>query len=197
MTSYDMTALFVLILGGATLFGLVIWGNSLGTDSEPSPLLIEAKWSQLDDGSRFARVASEDGAAEMALRCWTSTGQGHTCLRAYRQDMSGFRSVTVDREIVTELAPRIFPYSSTINGYSCGRIIGDVETITRAGQTLESNMPPRDGGPWSKAFVARYMKRNRVGGSGWFPCLDVLRNVTSGSLETLGTTSITRRSLGG
>ena len=51
-------------------------------------------------------------------------------------------------------------------------------------------------GKWSNAYVSRYMAANGVDGPGWFPCLDVLAAIRSGSLATLGTTSITRGALG-
>lgn len=80
-------------------------------------------------------------------------------------------------------------------GYSCSHLIGYAEEIGRGGAMLTSQQVDRSTPRWSPGFVKKYLAENGVDGPGYFRCLDVLEALQFGSLETLGTTTITRSML--
>jgi hypothetical protein len=148
-----------------------------------------AEWRKLPDGSQFAAVTVSNGENSEAMRCWPK-GQGFSCI-----DISRFEAVSsysVDFDELSSLPEYLIGASSTVDGYSCGELLGYNETIARGGKELISNRLDGETRRWDRRFVAQYMRDNGVKGTAWFPCLEVLRKVTAGSLETLSTSSITR-----
>jgi hypothetical protein len=152
---------------------------------------MQPSWIALQDGSSFARVGSGLDDNQAAMRCWPQDSGKFLCITVgeYRGSISG---TMVVRESVSALPKIVFPYADTDNGYSCRQMMGFSEVISRRGETLVSNRLNTLSDRWSRGFVEDYMRKNGVGGSGHFQCLEVLNAVSDGSLATLSTTSVTR-----
>ena len=153
-------------------------------------------WEQLPDGSSWARVTKPDTENSLAIRCWPAQEDGFQCIRAATFGASGFQSIRIARDSETELPSMLFPVVLTDDGYSCGSLMGPSEEISRSGEALTSNRLEYGRSRWSSSFVQDYMARNNVGGTDWFPCLEVLDAVQAGSLATVGTSSVSDRMLG-
>ncbi len=151
-------------------------------------------WSQLADGSSFARThPDEDGSTE-ALRCWPAGEAGFDCLEFSTYQGGPLRIRTLARTQRDELPHYGFPAVGAGDGYSCGTLLGPREIISRGGDDLTSNdLDERR--RWTRGFVQNYMADNHVEGAAWFPCLEILDELLKGSTATLGTTSITKNDL--
>lgn len=153
-------------------------------------------WQSLPDGSQFAisaspLVSSSSSMTEhrSAIRCWPQ-GNQFSCLSVTKS--SGVLSaLNVSSYSTDELPGYLLPIFDQA-GYTCGTVLGSPEERIGTGSaTLTSNQLLSLDDRWSRKFVTRFMAENGVKGQ-WFDCLTVLREVSSGSLETLGTTLITR-----
>jgi len=169
--------------------------------TSPTPInagtAYDLTWEKLPDGSQLARKSSTSGDFAMIERCWPRLDGGFRCLQAGIS--SGIGSMhQIARTDEKALPTLSFGIVTTENGYSCGTlsISGPLEVISRGGKDLETNRLESLDDRWSQAHVTKDMKDNHVGGTGWFPCVEVLRKILNGSLETLGTTSVNKTMLG-
>lgn len=160
----------------------------------PDPWAIQ--WQDKPDGSRFSGVYEMPGdradrfdEGNGASRCWPDNG-GYGCLHVINTGgIANIRQVSVTVE--AELPEVLLPFTNT-DGYTCSTVMGTPqETISNGSTTLTSNQLRRLDDRWSRKFVTKFMADNNVEGQ-WFDCLTVLREVSSGSLETLGTTLVTK-----
>lgn len=150
----------------------------------------DVAWSSLPDGSFYATKDAENHENAAAYRCWSTTAGKYECLAAGKGPLG---SISVARTSFDELPHLLIPIVSDDDGYSCGATMGSYEQISARDGVLTTN---REGPPWSKTFVRRYMADNTVKGTGWFPCLKVLDAIQAGSLATLRSTTIKRSMLG-
>jgi hypothetical protein len=180
---------------------LGIYAMSSASDHDPTPGPVGpnpwgVEWQKKSDGSLFSSTYEMPGdRAERfdegngATRCWPSDS-GYQCLHVINTGGIG-RIRHVSTTIETELPEVLLPFTNT-DGYSCSTVMGTPqETISNGSATLTSNQLRSLDDRWSRKFVTKFMADNNVEGQ-WFDCLTVLREVSSGSLETLGTTLITR-----
>lgn len=160
----------------------------------PDPRAIQ--WQDKPDGSRFSGIYEMPGDraerfddGDGATRCWPDE-HGYRCLHVINAGgPGGIRHVSATIE--AELPEVLLPFPKT-DGYTCSTVLGSPqESIGNGSATLTSNQLRSLDDRWSRKFVTRFMAENGVKGQ-WFDCLTVLREVSSGSLETLGTTLITK-----
>lgn len=149
------------------------------------------EWTKLKDGSSFTRNSIE-GRDKTYLssvtRCWPAS-KGFDCVHVSRTyaDSGDITDVTFDYGAT--LADNGTLSSTVANNYHCQSNIGISEDIG-TGPLVSRNVLLQ--GRWSKSFVNGFLADNGISGR-WFGCVDVLSAVDSGSLETLGTTLVTRR----
>lgn len=155
-----------------------------------------AKWERLADGSHYASVENVEDGFALSMRCWPDSKVVFRCIRVIESSSTGFNVRQIDREDVPELPRWMLPFVPVTDGYGCGTVVGPTERISRDGDTLVSNDLTSISARWSQSYVDRYISKNKVKGQRWFPCVKVLRAVLDGSLETLSTTSITKKDLG-
>jgi hypothetical protein len=129
-----------------------------------------------------------------AIRCWPDGHLFH-CLEVGKLNAAGAYNVSLSTE--TELPDFVFPASGEDNGYGCGTVLGVREEINRGGQTLVSNQPSYDTARWNAAYVRNFMADNGMKGQHWYRCIEILNAVLGGSMETVGTTEITRAMIEG
>lgn len=163
-------------------------------------------WTKLPDGSFFSAPAADEpallgsdpavAASKMALRCWAKPPSGYRCLRAATFDAGGFTLQSVNVEERGKLDTFMLPYGAGGDGYGCQSVLRAEEYIERKGMRLVSNQPSYLDDRWSRGYVEKYMASNDVDGPRWFPCFQVLNAILRGSLDTLGTTSITKADMG-
>lgn len=157
---------------------------------------LRVDWVQAADGSYFSGrygLPGESGeridAPFGATRCWQKQ-KAYQCVDVVESGgIAGMTSVAAyDAESLPEgMLP--FPDQS---GYTCSMVLGSPqESIGDGRVTLTSNRLRSLDDRWSRRFVTKFMADNKVQGQ-WFDCLTVLREVSAGSLETLGTTLITK-----
>ncbi len=149
------------------------------------------QWSDLEDGSKFARMSFQEGRNDLAIRCWPGQRGQFTCLRVGKFNDLGSYSVSVDLE--DALPDLEIGVAIQRDGYSCAYVLGYTEAISRGGDTLVSTQP--GAAIWRASYVENYMRDNQVAGQRYYRCLDIARAVVAGSLETVGTSSITRAML--
>lgn len=186
-------------IGVLIFISMLIWlamrAADSGTAQVPFASQYSATWTELADGSRVATVRPERGDAGAsiqsgeAMRCWPQN-EGFDCVAVYQA--TGTASlIEVRTERHSELPTTLIGTMSS-EGYTCGTVIGSPrETIGTGKTTLTSNELTSLDDRWSRRFVTKFMADNKVKGR-WFDCLTVLREVSAGSLETLGTTLITK-----
>ncbi|UKK86159.1 hypothetical protein L7H23_08705 [Sphingopyxis sp. BSN-002] len=156
-----------------------------GHDDEP------LTWTKLKDGSFLARTSLESPEQkywESVTRCWP-VSKGFDCIKAMRifMDIGDETRITLDFD--KELPEDGIPSSQIANNYQCRSLMGVHEEIG-TGPLASRNVLLQ--GPWSKSYVSRFLADNGIQGR-WFGCVDVMRAINAGSLETLGTTIVTRR----
>ncbi len=156
----------------------------------------EAKWRKLDDGSVFTTVSDLQNGFAVAMRCWPNAKSGFRCIQVFDNTSTSFPVRDIVRIDEDKLPEWVIPMQPNLSGYSCGTVLGSSEKIVRNGATLITNRLDTLEGVWSRSYVDQYLAENDVKGQRWFPCLRVLRAVINGSLETLSTTSITKKDLG-
>lgn len=195
----DNRAQLLIPIGVLIFISVLIWLAMRSTEGDPIPRptasQYSATWTELADGSHVATVRLDRGDAGAsiqsgeAMRCWPQA-EGFDCLAVY-QATGAASLMEVRAERHSELpTPLIGTMSS--EGYTCGTVIGSPrETIGTGKTTLTSNELTSLDDRWSRQFVTKFMADNNVKGR-WFDCLTVLREVSAGSLETLGTTLITK-----
>ncbi|MGN6690549.1 MAG: hypothetical protein ACTHJU_06375 [Sphingopyxis sp.] len=154
---------------------------------EKAPL----QWTKLKDGSSFARDSIEAQGktfVSSVTRCWP-VSEGFDCVHISRTyaDSGDITNVTLDYD--ETLPDDGIPSSVVANNYHCQSYMGIREEIG-TGPLVSRNVLLQ--GRWSKSFVNGFLADNGISGR-WFGCVDILRAVDSGSLETLGTTLVTRR----
>lgn len=153
-------------------------------------------WQLLPDGSQFAISASPvvSSSSSMtehrsAMRCWPQDNQ-FSCV-SITKSSGALSALNVSSYSTDDLPGYLLPIFDQ-DGYTCSTVLGSPqESIGNGSATLTSNQLRSLDDRWSRKFVTRFMAENRVKGQ-WFDCLTVLREVSSGSLETLGTTLITK-----
>lgn len=152
---------------------------------------ISAHWEKKSDGSQVAFVTMNDGQTSAAVRCWPDGEPGFLCVKAAKYN-NYVAMTTISRGREHELPTIILP-PSNYGGYWCrySSLSGLEEGIAE----LDSNEVGKSA-RWSGKYVKTYMRDNNVSGLGHFGCLDVLDAIRRGSLETIGTTSVTRRMIG-
>lgn len=186
-------------IGVLVFISVLIWLAIRSADQEPAPRTVAseyaANWAKLADGSHIAIVRPDrgDGGSSLesgeAMRCWPSAG-AYSCVAVYQA--TGVASLVEVRAERHEELPTSLIGTMSSKGYTCGTVIGSPrETIGTGKTTLTSNELTSLDDRWSRGFVAKFMSDNGVKGQ-WFDCLTVLREVSAGSLETLGTTLITK-----
>ena len=134
-------------------------------------------------------VGSDMDDSKGAIRCWPD-GRFFKCLRVGEINAAGAYNFSLSTE--AELPDFVFPAGGEDNGYGCGTVLGVREEINRGGQTLVSNEPGYGTARWSAGYVRKFMADNGIKGQGWYRCLEILNSVLAGSMETIGTTEITR-----
>lgn len=169
-------------------------------------------WTQLPDGSLFAKLprsdpqdvaamaaaaaieaVDEDGTT-IGIRCWDEgAGNQQFCLSALKTgNISPLLSIHVSSP--SELPTVVLPHG-TPDGYSCSAMMGSItEEISRGDRLLISNRIGYGSPPWTGNYVRRFMRDNDVEGQ-WFDCDRLIRIIHAGSLETMTTTVITRSML--
>lgn len=154
---------------------------------DPPPLV----WSDAPESSKWAQIEADVGSS-IYVRCWPSSGAGWTCLSLVAY--SGFRAL--DRFTSASL-PLADEARQSGDGYGCQDygLSQITEDVSRDGATLTSNVISPWGERWSQRFVAAYLRDNGVGGSPYFDCVGVMRQIQKGSNVTLGTTSVTKAML--
>lgn len=182
------------LLLGVMLLALAGCGTPSVSDDRPIDEKYRVAWQKLSDGSSFASIEDRDNHMARAKRCWPD-GSGFSCLEVTKNDVI-FGIVTVSKKTDPALSPIMLPFGESNNGYSCEYALDPLEKIERNGKALTSNKLHDLDDRWGQAHVRKYMADNHVLGHGWFRCLEVLRAVLGGSLETLGTTSVTKAMLG-
>ncbi len=167
-----------------------------GTDPGPGfePYLV--KWESKPDGSQYSSVygmpfenAESVSDSRAVSRCW-SAETGFVCLHVVKTDVvGGVTHISLSEE---DALPELLLPTFYESGYNCSTVLGSLEESIGNGKVpLTSNQLRSLDDRWSRKFVTKFMADNNVDGQ-WFDCLTVLREVSSGSLETLGTTLITR-----
>lgn len=196
--SSDGRAQILVPIGVLVFISVLIWLAIRSAEQEPAPRTVasqySANWDKLADGSHMAIVRPDRGGSGSsiesgeAMRCWPR-GEAYACVAVYQA--TGAASLMEVRTERHEQLPSSLIGTMSSEGYTCGTVIGSPrETIGTGKTTLTSNELTSFDDRWSRAFVAKFMSENGVNGQ-WFDCLTVLREVSAGSLETLGTTLIT------
>lgn len=168
----------------------------LGKPAAEKPAIDRIAWQPLPDGSQvavstspFASSSSSMMEHRSAMRCWPK-GDQFSCVSVL--ESSGVTSaLNVSSYSTDELPGYLLPLLDQ-SGYTCSMVLGSPqESIGDGRVTLTSNRLRSLDDRWSRRFVTKFMADNKVQGE-WFDCLTVLREVSAGSLETLGTTLITK-----
>ena len=178
-----------------SLFFVLALGACKPTSSPEAEALVssmQVQWRHLDDGSQFAITHLSEGDLSASERCWPDGKTGFTCLYV-SESRNPYHTLTVEHTAERQLPTALFPAGAGTNGYRCTSVLDMQEEIDRDGANLDTNIVRRSGERWSAAHVARYMADNHVNGTGYFLCLEVLMAIRRGSLETLGTTSVSRK----
>lgn len=166
--------------------------SGITEDEAPTDVLASYHWSDLKDGSSFASIETQGGKYRSAIRCWPVNTGGFSCISVGEHEAGGFRITSVALKHEDTLPEKGIGLVDASDGYSCRNMLADQEQIDRAGHTLISNIPEKSGRVWSGSYVSGFMKDNGVAGTNHFDCLQVLKAIRSGSLETLGTTAVTK-----
>lgn len=171
----------------AILLSISLAGCGERAQDKPAPQPLD--WHKLPDGSQYARKYWQDIDMQSAYRCWpTQSEANQSCISV--TDIN--RGEILEVSLVDRTRDSSDPSLDT-GGYNCTAAYNSLqsEKIARGGNTLVSNSDAATQ-PWSADYVNSFMDENQVEGARHFRCLDILRLVKSGSLETLSTTAITR-----
>lgn len=151
---------------------------------------LKPNWTRLADGSSFATVAAKDSFGTTAVRCWPVSAGGFDCISANRPG-AGLDMLTISKDHEEALPEIVMGSVPNADGYSCEHVLEYREQVAKGGNDLISNTPDYNTAVWTRSHVNTYMAENHVEGPKWYRCLDILEDVATGSLETLGTTSVT------
>lgn len=164
-----------------------------GGATEPKPPIA---WSKLADGSSYMIEPDRgpDAAVRTAIRCWPQD-PGYDCLEVTWMGRMGYAAV---RFTVASLPARL-PVDMPANGYSCSfspdHLMLSEEIRSPTAKLASNDALPGAGKPWTRAWVEGFMRDNKVGGTPYFDCDPVMDLLFQGSLETVGTTAISRAQL--
>lgn len=151
---------------------------------------IKPVWRSLPDGSSFAITTPSGKDAEtlvrVGARCWPESDGGFICMMA--RQMVGAVNVTSVSYGEESGLPDYMLGDAGGAAHQCYALMGNVvEQLKRGNSVLVSGAA----GQWSRGYVRKYIADNQLSGD-WFRCVDIVRAVEGGSLETLSTTTITR-----
>lgn len=194
---------FLITLGALAL--AACGGSNADPAEKPSPLFTQLAWKPAPEDSQFAMIASDRPAADgdvlsegYGYRCWKHAGR-YDCLGTHFLGNLSGRTIWAwrFRSDALPASPEKAEDLKSRSGYGCHYATAQSlfsEAISGdSGATLASNtqLPISRDGPWSAAYVAKFIRDNGVTGAAHFDCYRLLRLVADASDEAFRTTSVT------